>query len=190
MFFHSGEEKVRLLLNLDLVLDLHVLFLTKHVCKVEQSWASKMGKIWHFFTRLVSSQSVPTVCSDEYRGPWGLFLFPGCLCWCFVQICLVYLCFSVMGLLSLVMLGCVEWVISGKGREKLGRNCEQDEVRGEARAEQTHTCEAGTFLLLQLMSEGTFERGIIDKTEPNSSQRCTRDEQVATSCSKGISGCI
>lgn len=62
-----------------------------------------------------------------------------------------------------------------------------------AKAERTHTCEAGTFLLLhrdQLMSEGTFEREIIEKTEPNSSQRCTMDGQAGTSCSKGISDCI
>lgn len=138
MFFHSGEEKVRLLLNLDLLLDSYVLFLTKPVCKAEQSWVSKTGKICHFFTLLVSSQSVPTVCSDGYRGLRGLFIFPGCLC-CSVLFCLVCLHLSAMGLLSLVMLGCVEWVISGKDWENLGGNCEQDEVCGEVQKQRGPT---------------------------------------------------
>jgi len=74
-------------------------------------------------------------------------------------------------------------------REKLGRKCEQDEIHREGRAEQTHTLETGKFLLLhsaQIMSEWTFEREIVEKREPNCSQRCTTNgqEPVDTSCSK------
>lgn len=84
-------------------------------------------------------------------------------------------------------------VVCGMGhlrqRGKLGRKHEQDEAQEEDRAGWTHTGEPGRSLLLhsdQLRSEKTFERDIIAKTQPNSSQRCTINgqEPVGTSCSK------
>lgn len=102
------------------------------------------------------------------------------------------LIFYMVGLLSLVMLGCVgRGHLRQRRREKLCRKCEQDEVCEDGRAESTQMCEAGRFLHVHsdwLLSEWTFVRNVTEKAEPNSSQRCTvgGQELVSTACSKGV----
>lgn len=145
--------------------------------------------------RIVSSQPLPSQCS----GVYGRFIRTISL------ICTPVLLFSsglphpsfllifyMVGLLSLVMLGCVgRGHLRRRRREKLFRKCEQDEVCEDGRAELTQMCEAGRLLHVRsdwLASEWTFVRNVTEKAEPNSSQRCTvgGQESVSTACSKGV----
>lgn len=88
MYLRSGEEKVRLLLNLDSLLDLHILFLTKYVyVKWNKAEPVKWGKCG-FSSCLQNRQQTVS------PKPRGLFPLPGHLCWRFVQICLMHLSFS------------------------------------------------------------------------------------------------
>lgn len=127
MFLRSGEEKVRLLLNLDSLLDLHVLFLTKYVSvKWNKAEPVKWGKCGFSSCLQNSQQPVsPNWVFRWVRGSHG-DCFPRLDTWvdCFVSDlshASFLLIFYVMHLLSLVMLGCVGWVNSGKEKGKTGQ---------------------------------------------------------------------
>lgn len=124
MFLHTVEEKVRLLLNWNSLLDLHALFLTKYVHALWNKPA-KWGK-GDFSWSLQNSQK-PV--SPNWVFRWGQGShgdnFP------YLDTCVdvfldlfhesFLLTSCLMGLLSLVMPWCVGWAISGKAKGKTGQ---------------------------------------------------------------------
>lgn len=144
MFLNSGEQKVRLLMKLDSLLYLHVLFLEKKTkiknvnLKRNKAETVKWVKCGILDAcAIVSSQSVPSECSNRY-GEFMRTVSPiwmPILLFCsdlphpfFLHI------FYLVGFLSPVVLGCVRWVISSKVE---GRNCKKCEQDGRGREEQT-----------------------------------------------------
>lgn len=160
-------------MKLDSLLYLHVLFLEKKTkiknvnLKRNKAETVKWVKCGILDAcAIVSSQSVPSECSNRY----GEFMRTVSAIWMPILLFCSDLphpfflhIFYLVGFLSPVVLGCVRWVISSKVEGRNCKKCEQDGREGRA-----NTCEAGRSSCDWLENEWTFEREVIRKVEPNS----------------------
>lgn len=124
MFLHTGEEKVRSLLNVVSLVDLPFLVLPEYVyMKWKKAEPVKWGK--YIFSWCLQTNQQPFGPIWVFRcvrgEPWGLFPFawtPVLMLCSDLFHASFFLIPDMVGLHRLVMLGCVGWDISGKDKGK------------------------------------------------------------------------